>query len=169
MSVSADESDPAEVGHSLPPFAVTILVAIFSAMFACVALQVIARYIAAMPMPWTEELARFLLVVMVHLGAVVVWQRGEHIRSDFFLTRISALGRHWIEVVTMALAVMLLLAVAAGAWDMAVLNWQRLSSSMPWLRIGYLYAVEGVCAVGMALLALRDIWRAAQRPGGEGW
>lgn len=173
MTVSAEDDPPAAAGGPGRRLATAVLVILFAAMFGCVALQVVLRYVAILPAPWTEELARFLLVVMVHLGAVVVWLRGDHIRSDFLLARAGPRLRRAIETATLVLAVLLLLAVAGGCRDMAALNWQRQSSSMPWLRLGHLYAVEGLCALAMALLAARDAWRMAaggvrRGPGGAG-
>lgn len=53
------------------------------AMSVTVLLQVYFRYIAWAPLPWSEELARYLLLVaLAFLGGALAYQRGAHVRLE---------------------------------------------------------------------------------------
>lgn len=43
---------------------------------------VLARYVFLYPIPWVEELSKFLLMWTVYLGIAAVSLRGEHLRAD---------------------------------------------------------------------------------------
>lgn len=43
---------------------------------------VLARYVFLYPIPWVEELSKFLLMWAVYLGVAAVSFRGEHLRAD---------------------------------------------------------------------------------------
>lgn len=49
---------------------------------AVVFLQVIARKLFPIPMPWTEEIAKLSLIWLTYLGLAATFQRGFHIRID---------------------------------------------------------------------------------------
>ena len=50
-----------------------------AAMVAIVGAGVVARYVMASPMPWTEEASRFLMIWMVLLGLSVVTRRRDQV------------------------------------------------------------------------------------------
>lgn len=45
-------------------------------------LQVLARKIMPIPMPWTEEVARISLIWLTYIGLAATFQKGYHIRID---------------------------------------------------------------------------------------
>lgn len=45
-------------------------------------LQVLARKVFPIPMPWTEELAKLSLIWLTYMGLAATFQRGYHIRID---------------------------------------------------------------------------------------
>lgn len=132
--------------------------AVFAAMYTCVLLQIVARYAIDFPVAWTEELARFMLVVMTYFGAAILWIRHAHIETDFLVNRLPDRGIASVKALTNLLALALLLAMGVGSWAMGVWTWERTASSMPWFRIGYLYAIVGACAALMSIFAARDVF-----------
>lgn len=61
-----------------------IVVAIFSVIMALIFLQVINRFILGLPLFWTEEVVRMLLVWMVLLGTPVVVYKCDEIKVELF-------------------------------------------------------------------------------------
>ncbi len=61
-----------------------IVVAIFSVIMALIFLQVINRFILGLPLFWTEEAVRMLLVWMVLLGTPVVVYKCDEIKVELF-------------------------------------------------------------------------------------
>ncbi|AYY12685.1 TRAP transporter small permease [Actinobacteria bacterium YIM 96077] len=81
-----------------------LLVATFSVIF----LQVVTRYVFSSPLPWTEEVARFLLVWLTFAAAGYVTARRLHISVDLLM---AGLGRRLaVAVDTFAMLVVVLVA-----------------------------------------------------------
>lgn len=60
-------------------------------------LQVVIRYISGIPMVWTEELARNLLVWMTFLLMGPAFKAGLHYSVDYVITSLPLLGRVWLH------------------------------------------------------------------------
>ena len=54
------------------------------AMFIVLMMQVFSRFIIFVPLPWSQDLITFLLVVSCFLGAGSATARGKQIRLEFF-------------------------------------------------------------------------------------
>lgn len=65
-----------------------ICVLLLLAMTLVVLLQVLSRYVLPAPLSWTEELARFLLIWLSFLGAVVCLHHRQHLSIDLFVARL---------------------------------------------------------------------------------
>ncbi|GAB5379476.1 MAG: hypothetical protein Alis3KO_28720 [Aliiglaciecola sp.] len=48
-------------------------------------LQVLSRYLLNSPLGWTEEIARYLLIVLTFLGAAICFRKGTHISFLYVL------------------------------------------------------------------------------------
>ena len=68
-----------------------LLIFMLIAVLICVWLQVLGRYISIVkPFPWTEEIARWLLVWLTFLGATHVAKSSSYTRVDFFVAKFPA-------------------------------------------------------------------------------
>jgi TRAP-type C4-dicarboxylate transport system permease small subunit len=63
-------------------------------LLALVLLQVFTRYVMHMALPWTEEVARMVLVWTVMLGAAIAMDRKQH----YVITILSDHFRGWLRV-----------------------------------------------------------------------
>jgi TRAP-type C4-dicarboxylate transport system permease small subunit len=69
------------------------------AMAAVVVLQVASRMMPWFPTPpWTEELARYLMLYMAFVAASAGIKRWNNIGVDFFLNRMPPRVKHFVEV-----------------------------------------------------------------------
>lgn len=64
-----------------------ICVVLMFAMFVMVLLQVISRYLLPFSLSWTEELARFLMLWLIFLGASHIAKASSYIRVDFIIKK----------------------------------------------------------------------------------
>lgn len=58
-------------------------------MFVLVLLQVFSRYLLPFSLSWTEELARFLMLWLIFLGASHIAKASSYIRVDFLVKKMS--------------------------------------------------------------------------------
>jgi TRAP-type C4-dicarboxylate transport system permease small subunit len=56
---------------------------IFSVLFVIVALQFFTRYVLNDSLGWTEEIARYLLIVLGFVGGITCVRKGKHIYLEF--------------------------------------------------------------------------------------
>jgi TRAP-type C4-dicarboxylate transport system permease small subunit len=70
-------------------FLKVIMIAIFSVMLVSLFLQVTFRFFLNIPLSWSEELARYLTVWMIFLGASLGVRSNKLIRLDILLTKIN--------------------------------------------------------------------------------
>jgi TRAP-type transport system small permease protein len=123
--------------------------------------QFFTRYALNDSASWTEEIARYLLICTVFVGATVAVRKNNHIQVDFFYRILPA---KLMRVVSTLVDVVRVAFLAYAAW----LTWaliQKIGHSrmaiIDW-PIGIVYAVVLLGFVLMtwrALQVLRDNWR----------
>lgn len=72
-----------------------IIIALFCAIIFFTAAQVLTRYLHISPFPWTEEIARLLLVWAVYLTVSVIVANRDHIFIDFFFRKLPERGKQF--------------------------------------------------------------------------
>lgn len=142
------------VDLSCTPLEGWIALVIFWALGGVVFYQFFTRYALNNSASWTEEIARYLLIGTVFVGAAIGVAKNNHIQVDLLYRYLPApVGR------AMALVVDVLRVLFFGA--MVVLtaqmmfkmgNYQMTIIDLP---MNLLY---GVCLFGFAMMALRSIW-----------
>jgi TRAP-type C4-dicarboxylate transport system permease small subunit len=70
------------------------------ALLVLIALQVFTRYVLHSAVPWTEEVARMLIVWTVMLGAAVAMDRKEHYAITFLSNRLTGTVKIGLLIVT---------------------------------------------------------------------
>ncbi|MCG5236324.1 TRAP transporter large permease subunit [Xanthobacter oligotrophicus] len=125
---------------------------------------VVARYLFHRPLIWTDELAGSLFLWLAMLGAVVAFERGEHMRMSAFVGGLRSPLRGFFEALAVAVP-LLFLALAMGAAvefavDEAIVTTPALDISAAW-RVSALPVGFGLMLV-LALLRLagQADWRA---------
>ncbi len=116
--------------------------------------QFFTRYALNDSAAWTEEIARYLLIATVFIGAVIGVIKNNHIQVDFFYRYMP----HGLGRVMATLVDVLRVAFFAAATVLTVMMMMRLGSNsrmtMIDLPMNYVYAV---CLVGFAAMAVRSV------------
>lgn len=85
-----------------------------------VAVQVFCRYVLNGSLFWSEELARYMLVWLTFLGAVVAYYRGSHPGVDLLVKRLPATlqrcSRALVHGLAIALSISMVVAGVQFAW-----------------------------------------------------
>ena len=75
--------------QSVQNFMKWVLFLVTGAMTVVVLLGVFFRYVLEAPLPWSEELARYLMVWGASLGAFVAFKEGSHVGVTIIMDRIQ--------------------------------------------------------------------------------
>lgn len=126
---------------------------LMSLMVVIVFANVIARYYLSASLAWSEEVARFMLIWLVFIGAVLAYVNDEHLGLDIIVQLFPRRIRYGLAVVAdLLIMVAIYLIIHGGAvlmrdsWE-----WGSPATDTPY---GYVYTVVPVCGI---LLFLQTI------------
>ena len=143
-----------EVDLSGTPVEAWVALGFFWLLGATVFYQFFTRYVLNNSASWTEEIARYLLIATVFVGAVIGVAKNNHIQVDFFyrfmppgLSRSVSLLTDVLRVAFLAMASYLtwLLMQKMGNYQMTIVN----------LPMNIVY---GVVLLAFVLMTWRSLW-----------
>lgn len=139
---------------------------IFWALFAIVLAQFFTRYVLNNSLGWTEEAARYFLVVLCFVGAITGLRKGSHIALTFLHQRMSP------PKVKAALSVIHAgssLFLGYAAWFTVELAQRTSHQKMISLNISkaYLYSLVAASLFIMTIISLQQLWRTLTRSAQE--
>ena len=115
--------------------------AFFASICLIVLVQVVARFVLKIPTPWSEELARYLLVVLTFLGASISIREESHlIALDIFSGR-SATTEKVGRLIVGGVVLFVNVVFTRNSFRMSAIAGTEMASSMVWLRTSYLYDI----------------------------
>jgi len=86
----------------------TILLGVVLAVMSIVIIfQVLSRYIFGIPLPWSEELARYLMAYSIFVGAALALRKQQLIAVEFIAERLSFGPRRILKIVINIIGIML--------------------------------------------------------------
>jgi len=126
----------------------------FWALGLTVLYQFITRYVFNDSAAWTEEIARYLLIATVFLGAVIGVAKNNHIQVDFFYRFMPKGLSRSVSLLTDVLRVAFL---ASTSWLTLLLmqkmgNYQMTIVNLP------MNIVYGVVLLAFVLMTWRSVW-----------
>lgn len=133
------------------------LVACFmSGMAVAILLAITSRFIIKVPIPWTEELSRYLMVWVAFLAGSLGLKRGVHVGVLFVVQRVPETVAKWIGLVTNTALLIFFLVLIIEGFHMAILVAGQMS---PVLRISmaWVYSSLPVGAVIFTLFVIQSI------------
>jgi tripartite ATP-independent transporter DctM subunit len=114
-----------------------------------------ARYFFQRPLIWSDELAGILFLWLAMLGAVVAFQRGEHMRMTAFVGKIDPRRRAFFDLLAIAAPLAFLVLVLHPAYEFAS---DEAFVSTPALDISNLWRAAAL-PVGLGLMLLVALLR----------
>lgn len=129
----------------------TIAALAFAVVFLSVVWGVIARYIAAQPASWSNELATIGFAWLVFLGAAAAGKRRLHVGVDLLTARLPAAAQRILSIVV---GVFLAVVLAYMAWLAVKLGYISLRRPTPVLRLP-MTVVYAAVAIGFGSMAVQ--------------
>ena len=135
---------------------VGLAVLLLIAMVVTTGAQVASRYLLDIPLVWTEETGRHLMIWMVFLAAAVIYRRGQHISIDLLGQSLPPRGQAILALaVTIILGIFFYLMVHYG-WELTNRTMVQRSSALRY-PMGYAYAALPVSGALMLLFAVENV------------
>lgn len=104
-------------------------------MTLAVAVQIVCRYVFALPLDWSEEMARFCFVWCIYMGASLACMRRKHLKIDAALFLFPRGLRPWVELLGKVLFFTFAAILVYASWEhFARITWVRPQIS-PAMRI----------------------------------
>lgn len=124
-----------------------------------VLLQVVFRFALKIPSPWSEETARYLLILITFLGASASIRRKSHLIAMNVFEKaskwISFINKLLIELSILFVSIILLY----GSNRMVEVTGTEMATSMTWLKMGYLYQVISFSFILTIIYTLINIYK----------
>jgi TRAP-type transport system small permease protein len=131
-------------------------VALLFALLASVVTGVVSRQLNR-AVPWSDELAQYLLVWTGFVGWMIAARRRSHIRIDVFINRLPRALRLGMEVLIQIAVITLALSLIWWGWGLIPRNWDIEWVSLP-LSSALLYVpipLAAAVVIGQALAEIR--------------
>lgn len=140
-----------------------ILEGLMAFMVLDVTWQVLSRFLVKRPSPYTEELARFLLIWIGLLGASYAYRQMMHLGVDVLVQKLSGNRRLWADAIVHGFV--FLFAAFVMLWGgfrlvLLTLELDQISAALQ-IKMGYVYLaipLSGLLICFYAILFLRDIF-----------
>ncbi len=130
-----------------------VTVALLTILLLVVGAQIFARYVLNHSLFWSEELARYLFIYLVFLGAAIVLRRDGHIQVSFFVERFPLRLQHGVVILGDLLMLGFTGIVFTQSVHLAVMVWTVPTAALliPWTLV-YLGIALGMGAMVLVIL-----------------
>lgn len=138
---------------------------IFSVLFIIVALQFFTRYVLNDSLGWTEEIARYFLILLGFVGSITCVAKGKHIFLEF--------AYHYLPGGIIKPIVVLVEALVASFWGytgwLAIELSQRTNSNMVSIALpkAYIYNIVSAACFLMAVFAALNLLKVLKKPASQ--
>ncbi len=116
--------------------------------------QFVTRYVMNDSASWTEEIARYLLIGVVFVGAAIGVAKNNHIQVDFFYRHMPASLGRVLGIVVDVLRTLFFVAAVVMTVQMMLKIGNNATMTVVDLPMNLVY---GVCLVGFAAMLARSI------------
>jgi C4-dicarboxylate transporter DctM subunit len=124
---------------------------------------VVSRYVEGSALPWTDEVASYLFVMLTFLGAASGIWRENHPRIEIVLNRLGERGARCVNAIGLGALLSLLLVLVKLGYQSTDQASSISMVSMP-LSQGWAYAVVPLSAAIMVIFAIRNFLLKAPGP-----
>jgi TRAP-type C4-dicarboxylate transport system permease small subunit len=143
-----------------------LLVLMFIVLLALMLIQVIYRYFLELPLPWTEEIARYVFVIVTYLGASIAVSENSHIEinvRDLLLSKIITAQKsreYWNRVLTVGAEGVTLIIAAIISYEFVFMVVDDYTFDQVSISLGFpMYFVTGFVLLCLVVLTLHCLFR----------
>ncbi|MPM53980.1 hypothetical protein SDC9_100752 [bioreactor metagenome] len=136
-----------------------ILIGSFLIIIPLVFLQVVMRYVFQNSLTWSEELARYIFLWQIWLGASYATKKARHIRIEIIKEKLSQNGRAVLEIIVLLAWMFFALFLTVKGFELSkgIFETQQLSPAML-MPMGYAYLSVPVGSLLMVIRLVEKFW-----------
>lgn len=143
-----------EVSFAGTPFEGWIALGLFWSLGGVVFVQFITRYVFNDSAAWTEEIARYLLIGTVFVGATIGVAKNNHIQVDLLYRYLPSRASRVLSSCVDVARITFFIAMVVFTTQM-MMKMESYKMTIVDLPMNIVY---GVCLFGFAAMTLRSIW-----------
>ena len=140
-----------------------LVIGMMAVMSVVILVQVFLRYVVKSSLPWSEELARYLMVWIGLMGASLALQEGRHIEVTLLIDRVPRLARKVLTGIALLAVLGFLWLILQQGLVLAGNIWTQRSPAMN-LPMVVPYAAIPVGAAFMMIQVLLALYRLITEP-----
>lgn len=126
------------------------LVAMLAGMIVVVSMQIASRYVLAVPLIWSEEVARLLFISMVFVGAALLARGREHLAVTALVDLMPDRLRHVADAAVSVVALVCASYLVRGAWATLLREWDQRTPGLQF-PMGVVFSIVLASCVLLAL------------------
>lgn len=144
-----------------------ISIVLLSFLVIVVFLQVVSRTVGV-PLPWTEEAARFTFIWLIFIGGIITVARGMNITFDLVLDSLP--DRIWkpVFIFVNIVSVIFLIVVMYTGFQLAMQTMNQHSSVLR-IPMGFLYGAIPIGCLGMLIVQIDSFFKLYRKRDEELW
>lgn len=117
--------------------------------------QVVMRYVFSASLSWSEELARYLFLWQIWIGASFAAKKEKHLRTDILKTAVSKKYKNYVELIAIVIWLVFSIFLTYKS-SLLVISIGKTHQLSPAMRMPMSYAYASV-PFGCALMSIRLI------------
>lgn len=145
-------------------------VVLFTVLIIVCFLQVLFRFVIKLPLAWTEEMSRYIFILLVYVGASAAALDGKHVRVELIDSILPPKAAKGLSILVQILCALISLVITFNIKDLIV-NSMRAHQQSAALRLpmAAMYIMVGAMFAVIALRFLQATWKTLRelREGGE--
>ncbi|WP_142846804.1 TRAP transporter small permease [Telmatospirillum sp. J64-1] len=149
--------------HRISAFLQSCAIACLFLMLFFILLQILARNVLALGLPWAEELARYFSVAMIFLAVPILLSDRAHVCVDFFVGALPASIRMMMHRICSAFVMLFCAIFLYSGWLFMGRAW-KFSTPALGLPNWVFYAPVFLGIAMMGIVALREIFAPSRAP-----
>lgn len=147
-----------KVMHFVNRLSVLLISLLLALMCILVFGNVVLRYMFNSGITWSEEMARFLFVWLIFLGAILGLKDNEHLGVDMFVKKVSPKFKKILYVISNLLILYSLILLLNGSWKLTLLSVDSVAPATG-LPYSYFYGIGIISSIGMGLIIFRNLYK----------
>lgn len=95
-----------------------LIVILFSILIGVCFLQVLFRFVLNLPLAWTEELSRYIFIILIYCGASAAAKDNQHVRVELIDSLLPAKIKRIVDVVIRVICSIICVVISFNTFNM---------------------------------------------------